>query len=133
MVSVSRTDGPVFYKLVLAMAVSFGLWFVLSIMGVTRNAEASTAARMPAWAVLLNLALLPFFAPVGAILFKTLPSLRLVSLALLLISIVILEICFRRFLWLSVAALAVLAVELYWIIPKWRIKHLSYGQKQHTL
>jgi hypothetical protein len=48
---------------------------------------------------------------------------RSLFLALALCSILLLEVCFRRYLWPSAAALAIFLFEVYWIIPKWNSKY----------
>jgi hypothetical protein len=127
----SHSAGPLFYNLILVMFVMFGLWFVLSVAGVTRNVESAIAAWLPAWSVLANLILIPFLTLIAVGSFEVSPCVRLAFVGLMLISVVIMEICFRRFVWLSTAVLGVLLVEAYWIIPRWRVMHNS-GRRQRT-
>ncbi len=100
----------------------FCLWFLFSWTGPIHHAEVKMNAILPGWIVAANLVLLPCLALSAGEWRISLP-LRLVLLALMLCSIVIVEVSFRRFLPASCGVLAILLVEAYWIVPKWNIGH----------
>lgn len=101
------------------MFISFCLWIALSFAGVTRNIEAELASYLPAWLVWTNLLLLPIIWAFATGASYVAFPIRLVFYALALCSLVILEICFRRYVWPSSAILSLFLFEVYWLIPKW--------------
>jgi hypothetical protein len=103
----------------MGMLVVFCLWLVLP----TRNVEMEMAKHLPPWLAWTNMLFLPFLLAVAAGSSHISLPIRSLFLALALCSLLILESCFRRYPWLSTAALALFLLEVYWIIPKWNSKY----------
>jgi len=119
MTKAPQDAGPSFYRSVLVMLFVFCLWFVLSFAGVTHEMEKLMAENLPAWLIWANLFLGPCACLIAGGPFRVAPLARLLAIMTSLLSIIVLEICFRRYLWPSAGALAVLLLEGYWIIPTW--------------
>jgi hypothetical protein len=101
------------------MLVVFCLWLVLP----THKVEVEMAKHLPAWLAWTNLLVLPFLLAVAAGRSHISLPIRSLFLVLAICSLLILESCFRRYLWPSAAALALFVLEVYWIIPKWNSKY----------
>ena len=116
--------GTVLAYIVLGLAfLLFCVWFVFSLTQLGHRAEATINGLLPDWLVATNLVLLPglMFLTAGTWRIRTL--LRFGFGILMLCSTVILEVSFRRFLLGSCAVLAIVLVEVYWIIPKLNARH----------
>lgn len=108
-----------FYRLTIIVLVLFFLLLALSsFTGVARNMEA-VARYLPAWVAWTNLLLIPFLWAIAAGPSRISPPIRLSFFALAICSLLILEICFRRYVWPSTAALVLFLLEVYLIVPKW--------------
>ena len=107
--------------LYVGLGILLGIFCVLTILsatGITTRAETAVSHRIPTWVVTGNLFLAPVLLLAATKRTMTGQSSRLLLVALLLISIALLEICFRRNLWGSAVALFVLLVEAYWVVPR---------------
>ena len=109
------------------MLVLFLLWFGLSLSGLTQRAEIEISERLPAWMIWTNLIIGPCLWALAGGTYRLSPPIRLLFLALTFVSIVVLEICFRRYALPSCVALGVLVLEAYWIIPKWKSRGIGDG------
>jgi hypothetical protein len=107
-----------FYRLLIVMLVLFCLWLALP----TRNVEVEIAKHLPTWVVWTNLLLLPFILAVAAGPSRIPLPIRSLFIGLTLGSLLLLEVCFRRYLWPSATALALFVFEVYWMIPRWNAK-----------
>ncbi len=122
----NKENAAMVYHLSVALMLAvFLLLVVLSWAGVTYHAEAALANLLPSWLVWTNLLLIPFFCALAAGSFRIPLLLRSMFLALTLCSIVIFEIGFRRYPGPSAAALVLFLLEVYWIIPKWNLRHTT--------
>jgi len=102
-----------------AAFILFVFWLALSISGITRAFEKDIDRALPAWFVIFAVVLVPLLAGIVAGPWRVNSIIRYSAGVLMLFSIIILEVSFRRYLWLSCAALALLLIETYWILPKW--------------
>jgi hypothetical protein len=108
-----------------AAFVLFVFWIALSTLGITRDLEKDIDRALPGWFVILAVVLVPLLAGILAGPWRVISIIRYSAGVLILFSIIILEVCFRRYLWLSCAALALLLIEAYWILPKWNRSYRS--------
>jgi hypothetical protein len=109
-----------------AFGLAFGLfclWFLFSLTQLGHHAEAAMGSILPAWFVAVNLLLLPCLMALAAGGWRIPLSLRVGFGVLMLCSIVIFQVSFRKFLLGSYGVLALILVEVYWIIPKWNARH----------
>jgi hypothetical protein len=112
-----------FYRLILVMLVIFCIWLALSCLGVTRYPEAAIANLAPGWLIWANLVALPCMVPLASGALRISLQLRAALLVLTFLSAIMLEICFRRYPWLSGISLLLMLLEAYWIIPRWNSQH----------
>ena len=109
-------------------AVVFGLfclWFLFSLTGPGHRAELKLAGLVPRWFVIANFFILPFAMLFAARALRIPFGLRSMLGALGLFLLIIAEVCYRRFPVESCVVLAVLLLEVYWIIPKWNARPQS--------
>jgi len=107
-------------------ALAFGLfclWFLFSLTQLGHHVEAVMGNILPTWFVGANLVLLPCLMALVAGGWHIPLPLRLGFAVLMLFSIVIAQVSFRKFLVGSYVVLAIILVEAYWIIPKWNARH----------
>ncbi len=97
----------------------FCLWFLFSWTELIHHAEAVIRSMLPVWFVVVNLALMPCLVALSAGASLIPLPLRLALGAMMFCSAVIFEVSFRRFPVVSGAVLAILLLEVYWIIPRW--------------
>ena len=111
-------------------AVAFALfcfWFLFSYTGAGHRAEVRMNAIMPRWLVVANFLVLPCVTAIAAGPLRVRPGLRLVLMTLALPSILILQVSFRKLPIDSCAVLAVLLLEVYWIVPRWNARRRRVG------
>jgi hypothetical protein len=116
-----RTNDPSLLASIGVLCLASGLfcvWLTLSVMGLAYPYEARIFGWLPQWFVLLNLLLGPCLMAVTAGPWRIASSTRFFCAALMLCSIFILEISFKRYLIASCLVLTVLVIEAYWLIPK---------------
>ena len=109
MTTAPRNYEPLFYSLTMGMLVVLCLWLLLP----ARNVEMEMAKHLPLWLAWANLLFLPFLLAVAAGRSHISLPIRSLFLALALCSLLILESTFRRYLWPSAAALALVLLEVY--------------------
>jgi len=100
----------------------FCLWLLFSWTTLGNRAEAFMLNILPGWFVAANLLLVPCLMALAAGPWRISLPWRLALAALMLGSIVIMEIAFRRFVLASCASVGVAVLEAYWIIPKWNAR-----------
>jgi hypothetical protein len=109
----------------------FCLWLVLSVMGLAHPYEARIYGWLPQWLVVLNLLLGPCLMAATAGPWRIAWSTRVFCATLMLCSIFILEISFKRYLIASCLVLALLVIEAYWLIPKWNARNWRQRTATH--
>lgn len=114
-----------YYALILVALILFCAWLALSIVGLTDKVEARLAYFMPVWLVWTNLLFAPFIWVIAAGPSRISIRVRFLLLTFSFISLLVLEITFRRYLLPSLAVLLILLLEAYWLIPKWNAKKLK--------
>jgi hypothetical protein len=115
------------YHVLTGGLVLFAAWMILSSLRVTRSIEQAFDNAVPAPVVVANLILLPFWLIISSARRATL-IVRVLLGIVFICSIVLMEITFRRYLAWSYIIMAVLFVEVYWVIPK-----LRRGQKSEQI
>jgi hypothetical protein len=101
----------------------FCLWLILSVMGLAYPYEVRIYGWLPQWLVVLNLLLGPCLMAATAGPWRIAWSTRVFCATLMLCSIFILEVSFKRYLIASCLVLTLLLIEAYWLIPKWNARN----------
>jgi hypothetical protein len=101
----------------------FCLWLVFSYTELGHRAEVRINDVIPRWLIIANFLVLPCVTAIAAGPLRVRLDLLSVLLTLMLFSGLILEVTFRRYLLESCGVLAVFALEVYWVIPKWKARH----------
>jgi hypothetical protein len=101
----------------------FCFWLVFSYTDAGHRAEVRINSVIPGWLIIGNFLVLPCVTAIAAGPLGVRLDLRSVLLMMMLFSGLILEVTFRRYLLESWGVLAVVALEVYWVIPKWGARH----------
>lgn len=100
--------------------VLFALWFVLSALNLIQGPEARLEQWLPGWLIAANLFLCPALALPTSGPWKIPVPLRYFLGILLLGSIIVLEVSFRRQAIASSVSLGILLLEVFWLVPRLR-------------
>jgi hypothetical protein len=99
------------------------LWLAFSFSSMGRNIAFELAKHVPGWAAWANLVLVLLLWALAAGPLRISLSMRVPFLAFALCSLVVFEICFSRYPWPSIVTLVLFLFEVYWLIPKWNLRH----------
>jgi len=105
--------------------VVFGLfcrWVLFSFTGAGHQAETRMSRIMPKWLIVTNFLFLPGITVIATGPLRIRMTVRFVLGIVMLCSVVILEVSFRKLPVESCAVLAVFLLEVYWIVPKWNAR-----------
>jgi len=102
---------------------AFVAWICLEAAGAVPERVKWIAVGLPEWAFAVNIGLAPILAGLASSNIAIRAELRLLSFILLLVSISMFGLCYRRHPVITLIIGAFLYLEAFWIIPRWNARH----------